>query len=117
MCYARGSRKRSRRILRQLEIRHDTLVVLGAWADARIENVLSMVAPNPLNQPESPSSLNILVRTEIIESFSLLLADAGMACIRVFALSLPGQKILNQPCPMTETHTSSGYTTLTKVSI
>ena len=59
---------------------------LGERVDIRCENVFTMVAPNPLNQPEIPSLLKIFMRTDSIDR-SLCLADDGVACIRVLALA------------------------------
>jgi hypothetical protein len=53
--------------------------------DLRVENVLSIVALNPLYNPEKPSFSNIRIRTAVIERL-VLSVPFGRAWIRVFAL-------------------------------
>jgi hypothetical protein len=62
---------------------------------SRIENVLSILAPNPLKNPETPSSRIILSRSLTIDSWDELglipfpfssLVDDDAACIRVLTL-------------------------------
>ena len=53
---------------------------------ARMENVLSIVAPNPRYSPKTPSFRYIRNNMDIMERLFLPFPSLGNACIRVLAL-------------------------------
>ena len=107
--YERNCKKRNRRILLTGIQFH---IYIKPERYSRIEKVLSILAPNPLKKPETPSSFKIFTRSLIIDSWDelvlgpfplLSLVDDEAACIRVLTLenirpSDTQQKIIQRTC-------------------